>query len=102
MTLSFPCVTFTHNTMGEGEWRSGGQAVRRIIERSSMESPVVEKQKPALWAGSLNSGARTRTNAAGVEQRACRAGPEGVSRCAANNRTEFDGESGCRKAKTQP
>ncbi|MFX3097335.1 hypothetical protein V6088_07420, partial [Klebsiella pneumoniae] len=26
------------------------------IERSSMESPVVEKQKPALWAGSLNSG----------------------------------------------
>lgn len=38
----------------------GGAAVRRIIERSSMESPVVEKQKPALWAGSLNSGARTR------------------------------------------
>ena len=25
------------------------------------------------------SGARTRTHAAGVEQRACRAGPEGVS-----------------------
>ncbi len=25
-----------------------------------MESPDVEKQKPALWAGSLNSGARTR------------------------------------------
>ena len=45
-----------------------------------MESPVVEKQKPALWAGSLNSGARTRTNAGGVEQRACRAGPVGVSR----------------------
>jgi hypothetical protein len=22
-----------------------------------MKSPVVEKQKPALWAGSLNSGA---------------------------------------------
>ncbi|PAW17185.1 hypothetical protein CKJ90_28150 [Klebsiella pneumoniae] len=42
-------------------------------------------------------GARTRTNAAGVEQRACRAGPEGVSRCAANNRTQFDGESGRRK-----
>ncbi|EPO6659814.1 TPA: hypothetical protein ACIJRN_004028 [Klebsiella aerogenes] len=37
-----------------------------------------------------------------VEQRACRAGPEGVSRVAANNRTQFDGESGCRKAKTQP
>ncbi|RNT23905.1 hypothetical protein B9037_025030 [Klebsiella aerogenes] len=50
----------------------------------------------------LNSGARTRTNAAGVEQRARRAGPEGVSRIAANNRTQFDGESGCRKAKTQP
>lgn len=62
----------------------------------------IQKQKPALWAGSLNSGARTRTNAAGVEQRACRAGPEGVSRCAANNRTQFDEESGCRKAKTQP
>ena len=61
-----------------------------------------QKQKPALWAGSLNSGARTRTNAAGVEQRACRAGPGGVSRRAANNRTEFDGESARRKAKTQP
>ena len=60
-----------------------------------------QKQKTALWAGSLNSGARTRTNAAGVEQRACRAGPEGVSRGAANNRTEFDEESGCRKAKTR-
>ena len=66
-----------------------------------MKSPATEKQKPALWAGSLNSGARTRTNAAGVEQRACRAGPEGVSRCAANNRTEFDEESGYRKAKTR-
>ncbi|MBE8824759.1 hypothetical protein F3H65_02140 [Klebsiella quasipneumoniae] len=67
-----------------------------------MKSPATETQKPALWAGSLNSGARTRTNAAGVEQRVCRAGPEGVSRCAANNRTQFDGESGYRKAKTQP
>ena len=38
----------------------GWAAVRRIIERSSMESPVVEKQEPAFWAGSLNSGARTR------------------------------------------
>ncbi len=36
-----------------------------------------------------------------LEQRACRAGPEGVSRCAANNRTWFDGESGRRKAKTR-
>ena len=35
----------------------GWAALRRIIERSSMESSVVEKQKPALWAGSLNSGA---------------------------------------------
>ncbi|HHR0846018.1 TPA: hypothetical protein ACS28R_004077, partial [Klebsiella aerogenes] len=68
----------------------------------SMKSPAVEKQKPAFWAGSLNSGARTRTNAAGVEQHACRAGPEGVSRVAANNRTQFDEESGRRKAKTQP
>ena len=25
-----------------------------------MESPAAEKQKPAFWAGSLNSGARTR------------------------------------------
>lgn len=58
-----------------------------------------QKQKTALWAGSLNSGARARTNAAGVEQRA---GPEGVSRRAANNRTKFDGESARRKAKTQP
>ncbi|RRE14039.1 hypothetical protein EAO24_03865 [Klebsiella pneumoniae] len=65
-----------------------------------MESPVVEKQKPALWAGSLNSGARTRTNAAGVEQRVPR-WPRRVSRCAANNRTQFDGESGYRKAKTR-
>ncbi|AUY89026.1 hypothetical protein AL497_25055 [Klebsiella aerogenes] len=64
-----------------------------------MKSPAVEKQKPAFWAGSLNSGARTRTNAAGVEQRACRAGPEGVSRVAANNRTQFDGESGPQKSK---
>jgi len=53
---------------------------RRIIESCSMESPVLQKQKPAFGAGSLNSGARIRTNAAGVEQRACRAGPEGVSR----------------------
>ena len=41
---------------------------------------ILQKQKPAFWAGSLNSGARTRTNAVSVEQRACRAGPEGVSR----------------------
>ena len=61
-----------------------------------------QKQKTALWAGSLNSGARARTNAAGVEQRAGRAGPDGVSRRAANNRTKFDGESARRKAKTQP
>ncbi|MFU0851278.1 hypothetical protein ACM26X_04100 [Kluyvera cryocrescens] len=48
------------------------------------------------------SSARTRTYAAGVEQRACRIGPEGVSRYAANNRTQFDEESGCQKAKNQP
>ncbi|WP_207301810.1 hypothetical protein, partial [Klebsiella pneumoniae] len=81
--------------------QSSSAAGQRVIERSSMKSPDAEKQKSAFWAGSLNSGARTRTNAAGVEQRACRAGPEGVSRCAANNRTEFDEESGCRKAKTR-
>ncbi|MCL3783088.1 hypothetical protein EMN47_22380 [Prolixibacteraceae bacterium JC049] len=62
-------------------------AERRIIECSSMESPVAEKHKPSHRLGSLNKWCRTRTNAAGVEQRACRAGPEGVSRCAANNRT---------------
>ncbi len=49
----------------------------------------------------MNLSAWIRTNAAGVEQRARRAGPEGVSRCAANNRTQFDGESGYRKAKTR-
>ncbi|NYY80808.1 hypothetical protein DMH27_24900 [Raoultella planticola] len=38
------------------------------------------------------------TNAAGVEQRACRAGPEGERR-AANNRTKFDEESVLQKAK---
>ncbi len=86
------------NSVGPRKRSAAGQ---RVIERSSMKSPDAEKQKPAFWAGSLNSGARTRTNAAGVEQRACRAGPEGVSRCAANNRTEFDEESGCRKAKTR-
>ena len=86
------------NSLGPRKRSAAGQ---RVIERSLMKSPDVEKQKPAFWAGSLNSGARTRTNAAGVEQRACRAGPEGVSRCAANNRTEFDEESGCRKAKTR-
>ncbi|MRG38611.1 hypothetical protein GIJ51_04495, partial [Klebsiella oxytoca] len=56
-----------------------------------MESPLAEKQKPSHRLGSLNSGARTRTKAAGVEQRASRAGPEGVSRRAANNRTKCDG-----------
>ncbi|CAM7751945.1 hypothetical protein KLVAMMO172M3_06110 [Klebsiella variicola subsp. variicola] len=86
------------NSVGPRKRSAAGQG---IIEWSSMESPDAEKQKPAFWAGSLNSGARTRTNAAGVEQRACRAGPEGVSRCAANNRTQFDEESGCRKAKTR-
>ena len=65
------------------------------------EGGETQKQKPSHRLGSLNSGARTRTNAAGVEQRACRAGPEGVSRCAANNRTEFDEESGSPKAKTR-
>ncbi len=79
------------NSVGPRKRSAAGQ---RVIERSSMKSPDAEKQKPAFWAGSLNSGARTRTNAAGVEQRACRAGPEGVSRCAANNQTEFDEESG--------
>ena len=38
----------------------GVSRLRRIIERSSMRSPVLQKQKPAFWAGSLNSGARTR------------------------------------------
>ena len=33
---------------------------RRIIERSSMESPAAEMQKPSHRLGSLNSGARTR------------------------------------------
>ena len=36
-------------------------------------------QKPARRLVSLKGGARTWSNAACVEQRACRAGPEGVS-----------------------
>ncbi|SBL80134.1 Uncharacterised protein [Klebsiella oxytoca] len=36
-----------------------------------------QKQKTALWAGSLNSGARTRTNAAGVEQALVALAPKG-------------------------
>ena len=61
-----------------------------------------ESKKTARRLVSLNSGARTRTYAADVEQRACRVGPEGVSRCAANNRTQFDEESGSQKAKNPP
>lgn len=48
-------------------------AIRRKLDKA-------RKQKLSHRLGSLNSGARTRTNAVGVEQRACRAGPEGVSR----------------------
>ena len=40
--------------------RKRSAAGQRVIEQSSMKSPDAEKQKPALWAGSLNSGARTR------------------------------------------
>ena len=40
--------------------RKRSAAGQRVIERSSMKSPDAEKQKPAFWAGSLNSGARTR------------------------------------------
>ncbi|AUO01826.1 hypothetical protein C0558_08565 [Serratia marcescens] len=42
------------------------RSLDRIIERSSMESPVPEKQKPSHRLGSLNSGARTRTTGAGA------------------------------------
>ena len=45
------------NSVGPRKRSAAGQ---RVIERSSMKSPDVEKQKPAFWAGSLNSGARTR------------------------------------------
>ncbi len=60
--------------------RRSAQAQRRQAagDRTEFdEESGCRKAKPAFWAGSLNSGARTRTNAAGVEQRACRAGPEG-------------------------
>ncbi|HBW3350610.1 TPA: hypothetical protein MEY75_005229, partial [Klebsiella pneumoniae] len=43
------------NSLGPRKRSAAGQ---RVIERSSMKSPDVEKQKPAFWAGSLNSGAR--------------------------------------------
>ncbi len=99
--MPYPAYGFSTGSNSAGP-RKRSAAGQGIVEWSSMESPDAEKEKPAFWAGSLNSGARTRTNAAGVEQRACRAGPEGVSRCTANNRTEFDGESDRRKAKTQP
>ncbi|WMR25478.1 hypothetical protein RBI21_02510 [Klebsiella pneumoniae] len=62
------------NSVGPRKRSAAGQ---RVIERSSMKSPDAEKQKPAFWAGSLNNGAQTQ------------------------NRTEFDEESGCRKAKTR-
>jgi hypothetical protein len=76
-------VTFNAEGVERRARRAGPEGVsrwRRIIERSSMESPAAEKQKPSHRLGSLNSGARTRTNAEGVERRARRAGPEGVSR----------------------
>ena len=40
----------------QGEPQGGGES----IERRSMKSSAPEKQKPAFWAGSLISGARTR------------------------------------------
>ncbi|MGS7947126.1 hypothetical protein [Klebsiella pneumoniae] len=42
------------NRVGPRKRSAAGQ---RVIERSSMKSPDAEKQKPAFWAGSLNSGA---------------------------------------------
>ncbi|EMJ3726809.1 hypothetical protein R2E44_004880 [Klebsiella pneumoniae] len=42
------------NSVGPRKRSAAGQ---RVIERSSMKSPDAEKQKPAFWAGSLNSGA---------------------------------------------
>ncbi|WP_224108520.1 hypothetical protein, partial [Klebsiella aerogenes] len=84
--------------------RAGPEGVSRVAANNRTQfdgESGRRKAKTRLWGGFFKSGARTRTNAAGVEQRACRAGPEGVSRVAANNRTQFDGESGCRKAKTR-
>lgn len=73
-----------------------------LREDKSVDSGGLGMQKrTSVEVRCYEFGARTRTNAAGVEQRACRAGPEGVSRCAANNRTQFDGEFGRRKAKTR-
>jgi DNA polymerase II small subunit/DNA polymerase delta subunit B len=54
-----------------------------LMERLSAtfdEESGSQKQKTRHRRVLLNSGARTRTNAEGVEQRACRVGPEGVSR----------------------
>ena len=45
------------NSVGPRKRSAAGQWV---IEWSSMESPIVEKQKPSHRLGSLNSGARTR------------------------------------------
>ena len=42
------------NSVGPRKRSAAGQ---RVIERSSMKSPDAGKQKPAFWAGSLNSGA---------------------------------------------
>ena len=48
------------------------------------------------------SGARTRTHAAGVEQRACRAGPEGVSGVPRIIERSSMESPYCRKQKTSP
>ena len=55
------------------------EAINRAVTEAIRNLPEPQKQKTRHRRVILNSGARTRTNAEGVEQRACRAGPEGVS-----------------------
>ena len=105
-----------------GDWRSDPQGHRdlrgwQLFKRNAQAGWTVpgndvrgnarslsehQKQKNALWAGSLNSGARTWTNAAGVEQRACRAGPEGVSGVPRIIERSSMESPYCRKQKTSP
>ncbi|EGT5682777.1 hypothetical protein AGJ31_15240 [Cronobacter turicensis] len=51
----------------------------RIIERSSMKSPARQKQKPALWAGSLNEWCPDRTKTPGAFLHSAPRCPQGES-----------------------
>ena len=57
--MPYPAYGFSTGSNSAGP-RKRSAAGQGIVEWSSMESPDAEKEKPAFWAGSLNSGARTR------------------------------------------